>query len=487
MRAALRGYLRDMRKHILIVLGLIVLVVIAGAVYVGWPDTAKLPFEQVTGRRPAISEPRIQTIPTVKVADVVGWRGGATPVAAAGLTVRPFATDLAHPRWLYRLPNGDVLVAETNSPPRKGGGIQGFVMKLLMGKAGAGVASANRITLLRDSDGDGVADQRSVFMTGLRSPMGMTLMGGMLYVANTDSIVRVPYTDGMTKISAKPELVVRLNGGGNHWGRTLIPNTDGKTLLVGVGSSSNIADNGIDAEKFRANILQVWPKEKTFRIYAAGLRNPQGMAINPINNQLWTVVNERDMLGSDLAPAYLTSGRIWRSFRLALVLLGRLSRHPGRTGQPAAPAICEAPRLRAGAACRRARARLFARCEARRSFRDRRVRRRTRIVEPQAGIGLQGRVRAVRGERISCARRQAGRRADRLPRQGRQGAGPPGRCDHRQDRRAAGGGRCRQPHLACQRSALKPIPSGQMRAGIHAAAEFDGVDCGTVDAGTSPA
>ncbi|WP_445193472.1 PQQ-dependent sugar dehydrogenase [Sphingomonas sp. Tas61C01] len=295
-----------MRKHILIVLGLIVLVIIAGVTYVGWPDTAQLPADQVTGRRPTISDPRIQTIPTVKVADVVGWRDGAAPVAAAGLKVQPFATDLDHPRWLYRLPNGDVLVAESNSPPRKGGGIHGFVMKLLMGKAGAGVPSANRITLLRDADGDGVAETRSVFMTGLNSPMGMTLMNGMLYVANTDALVRVPYSDGMTKVTAKPELVVKLNGGGNHWARTLIPNTDGKTLLVGVGSSSNIAENGIDAEKYRANILQVWPKEKTYRVFAAGLRNPQGMAINPQSNRLWTVVNERDMLGSDLVPDYLT-------------------------------------------------------------------------------------------------------------------------------------------------------------------------------------
>ena len=306
MRIGRADYLSPMRKHILIVLGLIVLVIIAGVTYVGWPDTAQLPADQVTGRRPTISDPRIQTIPTVKVADVVGWRDGATPVAAAGLKVQPFAAGLDHPRWLYRLPNADVLVAESNSPPRKGGGIQGFVMKLLMGKAGAGVPSANRITLLRDANGDGVAETRSVFMTGLNSPVGMTLLNGMLYIANTDSLVRVPYTDGMTKVAAKPELVVKLNGGGNHWARTLIPNTDGKTLLVGVGSSSNIAENGIDAERYRANILQVWPKEKTYRVFAAGLRNPQGMAINPQSNRLWTVVNERDMLGSDLVPDYLT-------------------------------------------------------------------------------------------------------------------------------------------------------------------------------------
>ena len=295
-----------MRKHILRVLALILVVGIAGVVYVAWPDTAKLPIAQVQGSRPAITDPRIQTIPTVAVADVVGWQNGAMPLPAAGLKVQAFATGLDHPRWLYRLPNGDVLVAETNSPPRKGGGIQGWVMKHLLGKAGAGGVSPNRIVLLRDTNGDGIADQRSVFMTGLNSPTGMTLMQGQLYIANTDALVRVPYTEGATSISEKPELVVKLNGGGNHWARTVIPAPDGKTLYVGVGSASNIAENGLDAERYRANILQVWPKEKTFRIYAAGLRNPQGMAINPANGQLWTVVNERDMLGSDLAPDYLT-------------------------------------------------------------------------------------------------------------------------------------------------------------------------------------
>ncbi len=298
-------YLRPMRRHILIVLGLILLVAIAGAVYLGWPDTARLPIAAVQGKTPAITAPRIQTIPTIDVADAIGWQGNATPVAAAGLTVKAFAAGLDHPRWLYGLPNGDVLVAESNSPPREGGGIQGWVMKHLMGKAGAGKPSANRITLLRSTKGDGVADVKTVFMTGLNSPSGMTLFEGQLYIADTDALVRVPYTDGATAITAKPELVVRLPGGGNHWARNVIPAPDGRTLMVSVGSSTNIADNGLDAEQNRAAILQVWPKEKTFRIYAAGLRNPNGMALTKAG-QLWTVVNERDMLGSDLAPDYLT-------------------------------------------------------------------------------------------------------------------------------------------------------------------------------------
>ncbi len=295
-----------MRKHILIVLGLIVLVGIAGFAYLAWPDTAKLDVNQVAGKTPDITAPRIQMLPTIGVAKAVGWPKGAMPTPAAGLGVQPFATGLDHPRWMYRLPNGDVLVAETNSPPREGPGVVTRVMNFLMGRAGAGVPSANRITLLRDADGDGTAETRSTFMTGLNSPFGMTLMNGQLYIGNTDALVRVPYADGATKITAKPERVIKLNGGGNHWARNVIAAADGKTLYVGVGSSSNIAENGMDAEKYRANILQVWPADKNWRIYAAGLRNPNGMAINPRSGQLWTVVNERDMLGSDLAPDYLT-------------------------------------------------------------------------------------------------------------------------------------------------------------------------------------
>lgn len=296
-----------MRRHILIVSGLVVLVAIAIIAWIAWPDTARLDMASVEGQRPEITDPRAQWIPTMNVAKAVGWPDGAKPVAAAGLTVAAYATGLEHPRWLYRLPNGDVLVAESNSPPREGGGIANKVMGFLMGRAGAGVPSANRITLLRDANGDGVPEVKTVFMTGLNSPSGMALFDGQLYIANTDALVRVPYVEGMTKVTAKPELVVKLSGGGNHWARNVIPAEDGKTLYVSVGSSTNIADNGLAAERYRANILQVWPKEKTYRIYAAGLRNPNGMALEPHSHELWTVVNERDMIGSDLAPDYLTA------------------------------------------------------------------------------------------------------------------------------------------------------------------------------------
>ncbi|KQR84202.1 PQQ-dependent sugar dehydrogenase [Sphingomonas sp. Leaf343] len=294
-----------MLKHVLRVLAIVVVIVIGVVVYLAWPDTAKLSVAQVAGARPDITTPRVQTLPTVKVADVVGWQGNAKPVAAQGLQVAAFASGLDHPRWLYRLPNGDVLVAETNSPKREGGGIQGWVMGLLMSKAGAGVPSANRITLLRDADGDGVAEVKTPFMTGLNSPFGMALMDGQLYIGNTDALVRVPYTEGQTKITSTPETIVKLNPGGNHWARNVIPAADGKTLYVSVGSASNIAEGGMAAEKYRANILQVWP-DKQWRVYGAGIRNANGMAINPVTGQLWTVVNERDMLGSDLAPDYLT-------------------------------------------------------------------------------------------------------------------------------------------------------------------------------------
>ena len=294
-----------MRKHVLIVLGILILL---GAGFLFWatrPDVARYP--EVVGARPNITAPRIQMLPTIGIAKPVGWASGAKPTPAAGLQVAAFASGLDHPRWLYRLPNGDVLVAETNSPPRKGGGIKGWVMGLLLGRAGAAVPSANRITLLRDADGDGVAEARSVLVSGLNSPFGMAVLGDWLYVGNTDALVRFPFRVGQTRITAAPEKIVDLPGGGNHWARNVLPARDGRTLFVTVGSSSNIAENGLDAETNRANILEVNPANKTMRIYAAGLRNPNGMAFEPRSGRLWTVVNERDQLGSDLPPDYMAA------------------------------------------------------------------------------------------------------------------------------------------------------------------------------------
>lgn len=330
------AYLWHMRKHVLIVSGIIVLIGIAVIAWLAWPDTARLSVDQVAGKQPTISAPREQVIPTVNIAKPVGWAQGAKPQVAPGLAIQAFATSLDHPRWLYELPNGDVLVAETNSPPRPAAGITQRVMNFFLGRAGAAVPSANRITLLRDTNGDGKADMKTAFMTGLNSPFGMVFFDGYLYIANTDALVRVPYREGETQITAKPEKVVPLRGGGNHWARNVIAAEDGKTLYVSVGSASNIAENGMDAEKFRATILQVWPNDKNWRVYAGGLRNPVGMALNPISNRLWTVVNERDMLGSDLAPDYLTQVEFGDHFGWPWYYWGG---YPDDRVEPANPAL----------------------------------------------------------------------------------------------------------------------------------------------------
>lgn len=238
-----------MRKHVLR-FGLVLLVLIAGLVfYLTRPDRAQLSENAVAGRTPQLTQVRDQWFPTVRVADPIGWQDGQTPTAPAGLQVQPFAKGLDHPRWLYRLANGDVLVAESNSPPREGGGITGWFMRLFMDKAGAGGASANRITLLRDANGDGVAEARSVFLTGLNSPSGMVVVGDSLYVANTDALVRYPFRLGQTRITAQPEKIVDLPGGGNHWARNVVADPDGKSLYVSVGSASNIAENGLDIDR----------------------------------------------------------------------------------------------------------------------------------------------------------------------------------------------------------------------------------------------
>jgi glucose/arabinose dehydrogenase len=294
-----------MRKKLLIALAIFVLAGAALAFWLTRPDEARLPVEAVMGKNPEITAPRRQRVPTVAIAEPVGWNGGQ-PTAAQGLAVNAFASGLDHPRWLYRLANGDVLVAETNSPPREGGGITGWVMRVLMGRAGAGTPSANRITLLRDADGDGVAEQRSALVEGLNSPFGMAVVGDWLYVGNTDALVRYPFRMGQTRITAAPEKIVDLPGGENHWTRNIIASPDGNRIYVAVGSASNIAEKGLELETNRATILEVTPETRDVRIFASGLRNPVGMAWNPTSNALWTVVNERDMLGSDLPPDYLT-------------------------------------------------------------------------------------------------------------------------------------------------------------------------------------
>jgi glucose/arabinose dehydrogenase len=258
-----------------------------------------------------LAEPTHALIPTIEIAPAQGWPEGMKPTSAAGTTVTAFAAKLDHPRWIYVLPNGDVLVAETNAPdrPEEGKGIKGRVMKSTQKKAGAGTPSANRITLLRDGDGDGVADMRSAFLEGLNSPFGMVLVGSDLYVANTDAIVRFPYTTGITQIREQGTKLVDLPAGprNHHWTKNVIANRDGSKLYVTVGSNSNAAEHGIAEEEGRAAIWEVDTKTGEHRVFASGLRNPNGLAWDPKTGALWTVVNERDELGSDLVPDYLTS------------------------------------------------------------------------------------------------------------------------------------------------------------------------------------
>ncbi len=276
-------------------------------------DVATLPVASGTGPQPVLPPPQRSLIPTVNIAPAQGWANGVTPKAAPGLRVTAFATGLDHPRWLYTLPNGDVLVAETNAPakPEDGKGITGWVMGLVMKRAGAGVPSANRITLLRDTDGDGVADLRSVLLEGLNSPFGMALVGSELYIANSDAVLRFPYASGDTRITAPAVQVVELPAGpiNHHWTKNLIASPDGSALYVTVGSNSNVAERGMEAEDGRAAIWQVDPRNGAHRVFASGLRNPNGMAWEPASGALWAVVNERDELGSDLVPDYLTSVR----------------------------------------------------------------------------------------------------------------------------------------------------------------------------------
>jgi len=297
-----------MKKYILMALASLIIVAAGLYFYLSRPDVARVAQTDLEGREPKFTDPRKQLIPTVNIAKPVGWAQNAAPVAAKGLKVNRFVTGLDHPRNLILLPNGDILVAETNSPPREGGGITGFIMAKLIGFAGGGGPSANRIALLRDADGDGVAETRHVLLKGLNSPQGMALVGDTLYVANTDSVMAYPYKEGETAITAEGKKLMSLpaSAPNNHWGRDLVASADGTKLYIAVGSASNIAENGLDAEQFRANVLEVPTKGGSFNIFASGLRNPTALAWNPWTGALWGVVNERDMLGSDLVPDYLT-------------------------------------------------------------------------------------------------------------------------------------------------------------------------------------
>ena len=285
--------------------------ILAVAAIAGCGGMARHPVSSGIGPDPKLPPPEEALIPVVNVAEVVGWAEGQGPEPAPGLKVAAFARGLEHPRWLHVLPNGDVLVAETNKPAKPedapGRGIRGWIMDKLMAKAGAGVPSPDRITLLRDTDGDGVAETRSAFLQGLHSPFGMALVGKNLYVANTDAVIRFAYASGATRIDDAGSRLVELPAGprNHHWTKNLIASPDEDRLYVTVGSNSNVAENGMEAEEGRAAIWEIDLDSGRHRIFASGLRNPNGMAW--MGEVLWTVVNERDEIGSDLVPDYLSS------------------------------------------------------------------------------------------------------------------------------------------------------------------------------------
>ncbi len=287
------------------------LLIMCAGTLVACGESSTLQVSDGTGPSPKLPEPNKTLIPTVNIAPAIGWPEGAKPTAAAGTQVAAFAEGLDHPRWLYVLPNGDVLVAETNAPPKPDDskGIRGWVMEKVMGRAGAGVPSPNRITLLRDADHDGIAETRTVFLADLNSPFGMALVGNDLYVADSDKLLRFPYQPGETTIKAAGTKVIDLPGGSinHHWTKNVVASKDGSKLYVSVGSNSNVGENGLQAEEGRAAIWEVDRASGQHRIFASGLRNPNGMAWEPQSGKLWTAVNERDEIGSDLVPDYITS------------------------------------------------------------------------------------------------------------------------------------------------------------------------------------
>jgi glucose/arabinose dehydrogenase len=303
--------MKDHRKHVrLLALALLSgpLLGLAGCNNDGSGD----PYAEI-GPNPKLPELQQYLLPPMHIARVVGWKNkDETPTAAKDLAIHALATGLQHPRSLYLLPNGDVLVVESKAPKaaaikRPKEIVMGYVES--WATSGGDTGESNRITLLRDTNGDGVPDTRSVFLDHLNSPFGVALVGNDLYVANTDAIVRYPYKEGDTKITAPGTTLTPLPGGpiDHHWTKSLTASPDGTKLYVGVGSNSNITENGMEAEKNRADILEVDRASGRFRIFASGLRNPNGLTFEPKSGALWTVVNERDELGPDLVPDYMTS------------------------------------------------------------------------------------------------------------------------------------------------------------------------------------
>ncbi len=293
----------------LVLIGAVLLILLALILVVAGCERAKLPVSAGIGPAPTLPKPAKALLPTINIAEATGWKDGGKPTPSPGLAVTAFAEGLDHPRWLHVLPNGDVLVAETNAPPRPAKkGVKARIEKFLMKRAGAAGPSANRITLLRDSDGDGIAEYRSVFLSGLNSPFGMALVGGDFYVANTDAVLRFPYRGGETRIAAAGTRLAELPAGprNHHWTKTLVASADGTRLYASVGSNSNVAEHGMAEEEGRAAIWEIDRATGSKRLFATGLRNAVGLAFEPRSGAMWAAVNERDELGSDLVPDYMT-------------------------------------------------------------------------------------------------------------------------------------------------------------------------------------
>ena len=312
--AAYFGCMTILRNIGIALLVILVLAAIAIALLLRG-SKAELTVDEVSGTDPTLVEPDREWFPTIRIAEPVGWAADEAPAAAEGLRVVRFAEGLDHPRIMYRMPNGDILVTLTNSPPRESSGIQGMVMKLLMGQAGAGVPSPDKLVLLRDTDGDGRADiTRTLREEGLHSPSGIAYGDGTLYIANHDALLAFDYEPGSGTLAGTPRKLMDLPAGGNHWMRNIILSPEGDRLYIAVGSASNIGENGMEAEEGRAAIWEYDLEAGTARPYATGLRNPNGLAWNPLSDELWTTVNERDMLGGDLVPDYLTNVPIGASY-----------------------------------------------------------------------------------------------------------------------------------------------------------------------------
>ena len=300
-----------MRKKLLLLLIVLLAAVLA---IVAWqllfPAPTVLSEQADYGPSPELVEPHQTLVPVLRPAKAVGWPAGEMPSPAMGLQVNAFVSGLDHPRWLYVLPNGDVLVAESNAPEGSGlcSDFKNFAAGVVLNFSGARTPSADRITLHRDTDGDGAADESHVFAAGLHSPFGMALLDGHLYVANADVLLKFPYAAGQTTLTASPVVVAKLPAGRNHhWTKNILPTSDGRGLFITVGSNSNVGECGPEAEEGRAAIHRLDIESGDLELFAHGLRNPVGMAMEPSTKTLWTAVNERDELGSDLVPDYATS------------------------------------------------------------------------------------------------------------------------------------------------------------------------------------